>query len=60
MEMQMMVKLNFKLSIKTYSNWIDVLTLLWDDYLGRKEAKKCFYFRRNENIKNFSYLCQLV
>lgn len=58
--MQMMVKLNFKLSIKTYANWIDILTLLWDDYLVKKDTKKFLAFRKKENIKNFGYLCQLV
>ena len=58
--MQMMVKLNFKLSIKTYANWIDILTLLWDDYLVKKDTKRFLSFRKKENIKNFSYLCQLV
>ena len=34
MEMQMMVKLNFKLTITTYSYWIDALTVLWDKYVS--------------------------
>ena len=37
--MQMMVKLNFKLTIKTYSHWIDTLTILWDSFLRNKKTK---------------------
>ena len=34
MEMQMMVKLNFKLTITTYSYWIDAITVLWDKFVS--------------------------
>ena len=33
--MQMMVKLNFKLTLTTFSSWIDIITILWDNYLRK-------------------------
>ena len=58
----MMVKLNFKLAINTFSNWIDLLTILWDSFLQKEEhkLKSKLFFRNFDNIKNFSYLCQLT
>lgn len=39
MEMQMMVKLNFKLTIRSYTFWIDSLTSLWDSYVLQSYSK---------------------
>ena len=62
MEMQMMVKFNFKLSIKSIVHWIDGLTLIWDSYIHEKypTLKSKLLYRSLSNIINFSYLNQLV
>ena len=59
--MQMMVKLNFKLTILTYSHWIDKLTVLWDRYLASTECsfQEVLFFKKNDSLKNYSYLTQL-
>ena len=48
MEMQMMVKLNFKLTVTTYSYWIDAITVLWDKFVSELELKQKgkLYFRK--------------
>lgn len=33
MEIEMMNKLKFKLYVKTYGYWIDLLTTMWDQYM---------------------------
>ena len=62
MEMQMMVKLNFKLTVTTYNHWIETLTALWDTYLIERGGKPStmLMFRNYTNLKNFFYLSQMV
>ena len=62
MEMQMMIKLNFKLTISTYSHWVDKLTVLWDRYISSTECQyqEILLFRQNNSLKNFCYLTQLA
>ena len=62
MEMQMMVKLNFKLTIRSFTFWIDSLTSLWDSYIlqAYSKLKSKVSFRTPECIKNLSYLLGLV
>ena len=60
--MQMMIKLNFKLSIKSTVHWIDSLTLIWDSYVRESypTLKQKLLYRSQKNIANFSYLNQFV
>ena len=62
MEMQMMVKLNFKLTIRSFTFWIDSLTSLWDTYIlqSYSKLKSKVSFRTPECIKNLSYILGLV
>ena len=62
MEMQMMVKLNFKLTIRSFTFWIDSLTILWDSYIlqSYSKLKSKVSFRTPECTKNLSYVLELV
>lgn len=62
MEMQMMVKLNFKLTLKSYTYWIEALTNIWDSFVckSRPKLKGKITFRIPESFKHLSYLFQLV
>lgn len=58
----MMVKLNFKLTIRSFTFWADSLTILWDSYIlqsfSKLKSKVCF--RTPDCIKNLSYMLELV
>ena len=60
--MQMMVKLNFKLTIRSFTFWVDSLTIIWDTYIMESYSKlrSKVSFRSPECLKNISYLLQLV
>lgn len=60
--MQMMVKLNFKLTVTTYNHWVETLTALWDTYLMERDEKPptLLMFRNCTNLKNLFYLSQMV
>lgn len=60
--MQMMIKLNFKLSVKSVSHWIDTLVLIWDSYIRETypTLRMKLLYKTQKNITNFSYLNQLV
>ena len=57
-----MVKLNFKLTIRSYTFWIDSLTTIWDSYIQQiyPKIKSKVSFRCVQCAKNFSYLSTLV
>lgn len=60
--MQMMVKLNFKLTIRGFTFWVDSLTSLWDSYIvdTYSKMKGKVSFRTPDCVKNLSYLYELV
>jgi hypothetical protein len=38
LELEMLMRFNFRLVHRTTTYWADVLTLLWDDYAGEEAA----------------------
>ena len=62
MEMQMMVKLNFKLTLKSYCFWALNLTGIWDSYICRcrSKLKGKAIFGVAGSFKHLSYLFQLI
>lgn len=62
MEMQMMIKLNFKLAIRSCVYWIDSLTLIWDSFVNElyPSLKLKLFYRVQQNIIGYSYLSQLT
>lgn len=58
-ETEIMLKLNFKLSTKTITYWIDLLTTLWDGFIYEKQPSANFLlFRHGSDLQltNFSFL----
>jgi hypothetical protein len=57
-----MLRFGFKLSAKTITYWLDMLTALWDSYIGEFCPKyiDTLIFRNERLPRNLSYLLQLV
>ena len=57
-----MIKLGFKLMVKTVGYWIDLLTALWDSYVIQFSPKyiDALTFRNDKLPLNLSYLVQMV
>lgn len=53
----MMVRMGFRLVIRTLNYWADTFTALWDSFLAhhRPDFLRILQFR-NETAKNYSYL----
>lgn len=60
--MQMMIKLNFKLAIRSFVYWIDSLTLIWDSFVNElyPSLKMKLFYRLQQNIIGYSHLSQLT
>lgn len=57
-----MVKLNFRLAVKTTNYWIDTFTTLWDGFLNEEKPQhyQVMQFRSELQGKNWSYLHGLI
>ena len=58
----MMVKLGFKLTVKTVSYWLDLFTALWDSYLAESPHKHwdILAFRDENRPKNLNLVLHLI
>ena len=62
-EITIIMKLNFKLTVKTVSYWVDILSLVWDNYLNEQSliVESDFLLLRTEHDpKNLSLVIQLT
>jgi hypothetical protein len=59
-ESDILLRFKFKLSIKSPQYWVDLLTLMWDDYINAQVSwEEMLYFRDYESTTNMSHLLQL-
>ena len=60
-----LLKENFRISKRTYAYWIDMLTMMWDQFLLREYLENtagldCILFRCLTKTQNFAYLVQIL
>lgn len=61
LELDMLLKFNFKLMARSSTYWVDVLTMLWDEYILEVcWEEEDLLFRRERNKRNISHCYQLV
>ena len=59
-ESDLLLRFKFKLSIKSPQYWMDLLTLMWDEYINAQVSwEEMLYFRDYESTINMSHLLQL-
>ena len=58
----MMIKLNFKMAIRSFVYWIDSLSLIWDSFIYEfyPSLRAKLLYRQQKSITNYSYLSQLT
>jgi hypothetical protein len=61
LELEMLLRFNFRLVHRSTTYWTDVLTLLWDDYAGEEAAWEAdLLFRSDRNRRNISHCYQAL
>ena len=57
-----MVKFDFRLTMKTLSYWVDMITALWDSYVCEfcPKYSEILIFRNDRSPRNISYLLQIL
>lgn len=61
LELDMMMKFNFKLMTRSSTYWIDILTTLWDQYIAEDITyENELTFRQEKSKRSISHLFQIV
>ena len=61
LELDMMMKFNFKLVTRSTTYWVDLLTTLWDNHISQgMNWEYDIFFRSDKNKRNISHLYQIV
>lgn len=61
LQLDMLLKFGFKLVKRSSTYWVDILTLLWDDYINQQLTWQLdLLFRHDKNKKNISHCYQII
>jgi hypothetical protein len=61
LELDMLLKFSFRLVRRTSTYWVDILTLLWDNYITEEITWELeLLFRSEKNKKNISHCYQIM
>lgn len=61
LELDMMMKFNFKLITRSSTYWVDILTTLWDEYISEDLTwEDQLTFRQEKSKRSISHLFQIL